>query len=274
MADEENAEEEEVPEEINEEKIASGLSGLDKTRDGKSVVMTKLDLPSMKLGDLTPLALLSHVRHIDVSGNLIKDLTPVLALTELLSLNASGNKIEGVTLPEMPYIQLLDLSNNQIKGPFTCPSMPHLRHLLLAQNEIDAATGLDQNTQLQKLELHQNKLTQCDGIGLESVRQLTLHNNELTSVAGLEKLKFPTAINLTGNQLASMEEVVKAMPESVVDLDVQENPLMEAEFDRVKVVVLMQRLKMLNAAPITEEEAAAADLIINPPPAEEEAAPA
>lgn len=274
---------------LTDEMMASplALSGLDRTIDGKSVVMTKIDLPSMKLGDITALSKLAHIRHINIMDNMIKDLAPLFGLDQMLSLNASNNRIEAVDLPVMPFLQLLDLSSNAIKGLLACPAMPNLRHLLLGQNEIEGVSGLEANTQLQKLELHNNKLTSCEGLGAPSVVRITLHDNQIADLKGLSGLWLVASLNLSGNavtkleglpdsgalvtvqlarnQVASLEEHVKGcVPESVSDLDMSENPIIEG-LDRVQVLVALQKLKVLNTVPVTPEEVAAAALIITPP---------
>jgi hypothetical protein len=290
--------EEEQPILLTDEMVSSPavLKDLEKTMDGKSVAMTKVDLPSMKLGDITVLSKLTHIRHVNVMDNLIKDLSPLFGLDHMLSLNASKNKVETVDMPTMPFLQLVDLSGNAIKGSFACPELPNLRHLLLGENEVEGITGLEANTQLQRLELHNNKLTSCEGLGNASVVKITLNDNEIADVKGLSTLSLVKSLDLSGNsitgleglptsgalstlmlarnQVGTLEDHVKGhVPESVTNLDMSENPIMEG-LDRVQVLVALRGLKMLNAAEVTPEETAAADLILNPPPAEEEEAPA
>lgn len=290
--------EEEQPIQLTDEMVSSPevLKDLDKTMDGKSVAMTKVELPSMRLGDITVLSKLTHIRHVNVMDNLIKDLAPLFGLDHMLSLNASRNKIESVDMPTMPFLQLVDLSGNAIKGSFACPQLPNLRHLLLGENQLEGVTGLEANTQLQRLELHSNKLTSCEGLGTTSIVAITLNDNEIADVKGLAKLSLVASLNLSGNSITSLEGLPSSgalssvtltrnqvgnledhikgrVPESVTSLDMSENPILEG-LDRVHVLVALRALKMLNAAVVTPEEMAAADLILNPPPPEEEEAPA
>lgn len=280
----------EEPVELTAEVVSLGLCEMGKTMDGKSVALIKLDLPSMRLGDIAVLAAMENVRHVDISGNLVKDLSPLHGLKQLLSLNASGNKIETVSLPRMEFMQLLDLSRNMIKGAFSGLDMPCLRHLKLSQNEIESVAGLEGSTQLQRLDLEHNKLASSEGIGLGSLMSISLNNNALADVKGLTGLIKITSLSLMGNvivtleglprfgvltklgvgqnQVATFEEGVRGfVPGSVTELDLSENPIMEG-IDRVKILVEIQGLKILNTVPITDDERTAADLILNPPPEE------
>mmetsp|Transcript_19625 Transcript_19625/g.48176 ORF Transcript_19625/g.48176 Transcript_19625/m.48176 type:complete len:276 (+) Transcript_19625:60-887(+) len=255
--------------ELTQEMLAGGLSGLGKTMDGTGVAMTQLSLPSMSLGTIVLLSSLANVRHIDISGNLVPDLEPLHGLGQLLSLNASGNRISSVALPRMEFLQLLDLSSNTIKGVFSGLDLPCLRHLKLSSNEIESVGGLEGSTQLQRLELDSNKLASCEGLKLDSIKILKLNSNAIVSLEGLPQSGALIKVEMGHNQVASFDEGVKGLiPSSVVELDLSENPLMEG-LDRVKFVVEVGGLKVLNTTPVTDDERAAADLILNPPPAEE-----
>jgi Leucine-rich repeat (LRR) protein len=273
---------------LTEDMISNGLSELARTVDGTSVAMTKLQLPGMKLGDVTSISLLNHVRHIDISSNFITDLSPLYGLEHLLSINASNNKIETVEFPRMNFVQLLDLSDNQIQGSLSSIDMPCLRHLKLSNNQLESVSGLEKNTQLQRLEVDNNKLASSEGLGIASLKTISLHINQLTEVKGLSNLVLITSLKLTNNaivsfeglphtgaltkieaaqnQLASIDDALKGhVPSSVMDLDVAENPIMEG-LERVQVLVVLENLKTLNNVPVTPEELASAELIRNPPP--------
>ena len=203
-------------------KLTGGVgarAGLAKTQDGTSVVYTTLSMPGADGRRLASfnfaLTLLEHVRHLDISNNkFISEISESVGQMELLlSLKASGNRIASFDVPNgLAFLQSVDLSNNQL-GAWDALEAPHLRYLNLCDNELTAVRGLEQNTELQTLLLaNQSKtegeemtktLTSCDGLGLTTLRELSLTNCGLESLEGFKSLKLP-ALDLTGNSLKDL----------------------------------------------------------------------
>ena len=183
------------------------------------MVYTTLSMPGSdgrRLGSFNfALTLLEHVRHLDISNNkFISEISESVGQMELLlSLKASGNRIASFDVPNgLAFLQFIDLSNNKL-GAWDALEAPHLRYLNLCNNELTAVRGLEQNTELQTLLLaNQSKadgeeaiktLASCEGLGLTTLRELSLTNCGLTSLEGLKDLKLP-ALDLTGNSLKDL----------------------------------------------------------------------
>jgi len=172
---------------------------------------------------------------------------------------------------------VLDLSYNQM-NKIQEMALPMLRILNLSNNQIESVAGLSGNPVLKTLYIENNKLATCEGLGVESLEQMTLTSNCITSLKGLEKLAQVAELDLTGNvvedltglpaegsltklvltqnQVASVEALEPLSAIAIKDLELGENPVMEG-LDRVRVVRRIQSLETLNAAPVTEEERAA-----------------
>ena len=209
------AAEEEVVEEQpwvpTEDDISDALSGLAKTEDGTSVVFTKLALPGKegrRLASLQlPITMLENVRHLDISGNrFTTDISEAVGQMEhLLSLKASASGLSAFVSDGTPfsYLQTIDLSKNQLTA-WPGVKSPHLRYLNLCDNEIGSVTGLEQNPELQTLLLANNKpLTSCDGLGLSTLRELTLTDCGIESLIGLSTLTI-SSLDLSNNALKDL----------------------------------------------------------------------
>ena len=55
-----------------------------------------------------------HLQYINISKNQIVDLTPIESLENLLALNASENALEAVPQFKNKFLQVVDLSGNQL----------------------------------------------------------------------------------------------------------------------------------------------------------------
>ena len=202
---------EEQPWVPTEDDISDALSGLAKTEDGTSVVFTKLALPGKegrRLASLQlPITMLENVRHLDISGNrFTTDISEAVGQMEhLLSLKASASGLSAFVSDGTPfsYLQTIDLSKNQLTA-WPGVKSPHLRYLNLCDNEIGSVTGLEQNPELQTLLLANNKpLTSCDGLGLSTLRELTLTDCGIESLIGLSTLTI-SSLDLSNNALKDL----------------------------------------------------------------------
>ena len=202
---------EEQPWVPTEDDISDALSGLAKTEDGTSVVFTKLALPGKKGRRLAalqlPITMLENVRHLDISGNRFNtDISEAVGQMEhLLSLKASASGLSAFVSDGTPfyYLQTIDLSKNQLTA-WSGVKSPHLRYLNLCDNEIGSVTGLEQNPELQTLLLANNKpLTSCDGLGLSTLRELTLTDCGIESLIGLSTLTI-SSLDLSNNALKDL----------------------------------------------------------------------
>ena len=202
---------EEQPWVPTEDDISDALSGLAKTEDGTSVVFTKLALPGKegrRLASLQlPITMLENVRHLDISGNRFNtDISEAVGQMEhLLSLKASASGLSAFVSDGTPfyYLQTIDLSKNQLTA-WSGVKSPHLRYLNLCDNEIGSVTGLEQNPELQTLLLANNKpLTSCDGLGLSTLRELTLTDCGIESLIGLSTLTI-SSLDLSNNALKDL----------------------------------------------------------------------
>jgi hypothetical protein len=157
----------------------------------------ELDLGNNKLTDITPLAVLTDLKHLFLDYNQITDVTPLFALTGLQQLYLSGNPlteeqieelqtalpntfiavdvspvilynneitdadlVELIETGEIPAMVVsLDLGINKITDVTPLAALVHLQILHLDENQITDVTPLFALTELQQLDLAYNPLT-------------------------------------------------------------------------------------------------------------------
>jgi hypothetical protein len=184
----------------------------------------------------------NHVRALTLIGQSLQQMEPIAALTELQDLNLSGNKIKVIRgLEESIKLRKLDLGNNRInqtKGLRGCRSLeilylndneltvipdlnefPHLKDLNLSHNLIISLEELQKGKNLTSLSLRFNKLTSVSGISnLPQLAFLYLNDNQITSLKGLDGLPKLVALDLSKNKLTSVDELQKFPVLYYVDL--------------------------------------------------------
>uniref|UniRef100_A0A8C2U1I3 Leucine-rich repeat-containing protein 23 n=1 Tax=Coturnix japonica TaxID=93934 RepID=A0A8C2U1I3_COTJA len=168
-----------VPCPLTEEMLKEGLSLLCKTGNGLAHAYVKFEAKYKDLTDISLLEGFIHLRYVDLSENKLQDLSPLSNLTHLLWLKVDGNLLTSAHMQELPYLQVISFTHNQIKN-MEGITHPHLASLSLKGNKIQAAMGL--NTQalysLRVLELRGNKLENTAGLRLPKLKKLYLVRNQ------------------------------------------------------------------------------------------------
>lgn len=80
--------------------------------------------------------------------------------------------------------------------------------------------------------------------GLDGINVLTLSGNEITNIAGLDKIKSLSYLDLSGNKITDISGIVKN--KSLVSLDVSKNPITEigelSKLEELRMLVLNETL--------------------------------
>ncbi|EPY74074.1 hypothetical protein CB1_002312005 [Camelus ferus] len=152
-----------------------------------------------------------------------------------LSLTLSGLDLIDISiLCGYVHLQKLDLSVNKIEG-----------------NEITHISGLDQCSNLTHLSLAKNKLTAIDGLGMLPIKILSLSNNQIEKITGLDDLRALQILDLSHNQISSLQGLESHDFLEVINLE--DNKI--AELSEIEYIENLPLLRVLNLLrnPIQEE---------------------
>lgn len=140
-----------------------------------------IDLSFLNISDITPLASLSYLGRIVLSGNKVSDLSPIASLTKLRKLHLNKNNITELSpIERMTDLVTLDLSQNGITDLSPLQEMISLSALDLSQNNITDLTPLAGMTDLVTLDLSENNVTDLTSLtGLTQLKQLYLDGNNI-----------------------------------------------------------------------------------------------
>lgn len=96
-------------------------NGIDTSDDGgiskeELEMAQELDLSSLGITDISPLAAASELVKLDLSGNNISDITPLAGMKKLQSIDLSGNAIDDFqVLAYLPALIEQDISDQHTK---------------------------------------------------------------------------------------------------------------------------------------------------------------
>ncbi|KAJ9577495.1 hypothetical protein L9F63_005868 [Diploptera punctata] len=262
---------------------AKCLTMLGKTGNAIEYAYLKIEATNMDLNDISVITSFKYVEFVDVSGNHLstENLHCLTRLRNLLMLKADGNIITSLDLPPMSFLQVLILSNNEIRNTaglkepileslnlnynlitqvedMEPDQFQHLRHLELRGNALTATSGIS-FVNLHSLYLADNLISRLEGLDvLENLLRLHLRDNRLVKLNGFSNnMKHLKYLNVRNNLIEDMMEVKKlnVLP-ALETLVLLENTFTrETEEDyRVEVLVHLPKLRRIDKDPVQQDE--------------------
>ena len=215
------------PHPLVKEEVQDGLHNMGRTADGRKMAYLSLNVGSCNINDVAILRQFVHLRHLDVSSNMLVDLSPLGCLPHLLTLNASNNMLTMVLDFKPPLcLREADFSNNRITAMNPLEQHRLLEALDLSRNRLRQISGVRHNIALRRLTLDNNDITEISNLGQLPLRHLSLANNYLSAVNGYRQLA-PADLELMG----AFEETFEEMEIAFQALDAnQDGCLSAAEF--------------------------------------------
>ena len=120
--------------------------------------LRSVEMTGNRISDLRPLAKLTQLRNLQIGGNQIVSVAPLRNLVNLESVQLNGNRIRDVRpLNRLRNLTLLVLSYNEIENPLL-PLLPKLRELKIVYNNIRDITPLLRLKSLKYLAVYYNDL--------------------------------------------------------------------------------------------------------------------
>ncbi len=153
--------------------------------------------------DLSPLAGLRSLSHLDLSDNDLADVSALAGLTGLRSLLLGGNAVRDLSpLSGLDGLRSLTLSNNGLTDVSALSGLSSLRQLWLDGNELESVRPLRRLRSLIYLHLGDNRIADISPLAsLADLRRLWLPGNRVEDVSALSGLWSLQRLDLSRNQV-------------------------------------------------------------------------
>jgi len=264
---------------LTKDLLAKGLSRLERVGNGSDFAYVKFNGSQHELNEISVLSDYVHLRYIYLSSNQLAELGPLSSIKQMLTLILDRNKIEQFNLPKMNYLQVIDLSYNKINtfdgldhpmlkclnlnynkltnlDTMLMDTFTNLQVLELRNNQFSSLKGLVPLKSLKKLYLAQNRISDLSPLSkLPSLEVLHLRENEISQLVGLDELTQLREVNFRTNMITDLNEFDHlASATNVYRLSVFDNPCWEEEDLRIRLLIKMPSLKVINKEEVTEDE--------------------
>lgn len=163
------------------------------------------------LCDISPLANLTTLTYLNIDGNKVSDLSPLAKLTNLTYLNALYNPIEDVSvLANLINLQELWLNRLSLKNVSFLSNLPKLTSLWIAGCGLNDISIIKNCKNLKELDLDDNEI--ADISVLKELRQLewvSMDNNQIENISALQNLPNLKIVNLIKNKIVDILPLVE-----------------------------------------------------------------
>ncbi len=174
--------------------------------------LTSLNLEVTDIEDIQPIADLTQLEELNLGFNSITSIDALTNLTSLNQLRLNDNKlndIDSLFWSSVKNLQVLDLSNNQLRKIDDLHKLKKLTTLNLSKNQINDISPLAQMTTLRELNLSSNQIVNLDENlkSLTNLEVLDLQKNKITDISELTWLWYTglRELNLSHNTITDLQ---------------------------------------------------------------------
>lgn len=185
----------------------------------KGVEYVQLDY--LSASDWRTICSMTNLHRLSLVGLEMTDLTGLENLSYLEILDVSGNELTTLeTLTACDSLNELYAADNRLED---CPYFANLVYLDLSGNRIDSAEKIADLNRLKTLYLHDNAISDPEPLGqLSALNTLDVARNNLYDLKGLNRLSGLKLLYVDGNRLTNdiLTRFHKDVPDCALDVDV------------------------------------------------------
>ncbi|MBU8544711.1 MULTISPECIES: leucine-rich repeat domain-containing protein [Roseomonadaceae] len=191
---------------ITEARLGSRRDVVDLAPLARLTALQSLDLSGTRVADLAPLANLSALQSLDLRGTRVADLVPLSSLTALQSLDLYSTQVADLApLYSLTALQSLNLSSTQVADLAPLSSLTALQSLNLWSTKVADLTPLASLTALQSLELSRTEVADLAPLSsLTALQSLELSHTQVADLAPLSSLTALQSLNLSTTKVADL----------------------------------------------------------------------
>lgn len=175
-----------------------------------------------EITDLSPLRGFNDLEKISFSGNNVSDISVLGNLKNLENITAINNKIENIETISGLDIKYICLDGNNISNINVVSNWTNLVDMSFANNVIENVPDFSKLVNLETVNLSNNKIKSIENIS-GNIEELSIDNNELTSLSGVQNLSKLKILSVSNNQINSLSELESL--EELENLNINKNQI-------------------------------------------------
>jgi len=172
----------------------------------KLTSLKRVNLSGTQVRDIVPLKNLTHLESLDCSDTEISDLSPLKYALGLKSLRIDSTKVTDIAiLGGMENLQQISVSYTFISSLEALNGLKEIRKLDLSKTRIQSLEGLESMNKLEVLILTDNRIKDLEPLrGLKSLNHLLIDNTLITSLEPLSELDNLRVLSCNNTLITSL----------------------------------------------------------------------
>ena len=168
--------------------------------------LQSLNLSGSQVSDLSPLAGLTALQFLSIAYTRVADLSPLAGLTVLQSLAVRGSPVNDLSpLAGLTALQSLNLSGAQVSDLAPLANLTAFRSLDLSKTQVSDLSPLNGLTALQSLNLSGTQVSDLSPLnGLTALQSLNLSGTQVSNLSPLAGLAALQSLDLQRTQVSDL----------------------------------------------------------------------
>jgi hypothetical protein len=173
--------------------------------------LTELDLTGIKTSNLSPLANINNLKSLNIRETLITDISPLVRLKNLQNLDLTGTKIiDFLPLFNLYNLISLKLKETKFSNLSLLAGLSRIKILDLDGTQVDNLYPITELSNLQELNLRDTQVTDLQALaGLKSIQVLNLNGTRVHNLQPISELMDMQILILTGTPVSDLSPLAK-----------------------------------------------------------------
>ncbi len=175
--------------------------------------LQKLNISGTPISDLAPIRNLTELQEVDASRSAVKDISVLKYASKITRLNIENTGVADISVvKKMPALQALDASKTKATDFTGLTDLTPLTFLDLSGTPLQSLIPLQNLAAVQVLDLSSTSVSDLSPIvGLKSVTELTIDSTNVVDLAPVAQLTSLTVLSMNDTKVTSLN-MLKALP--------------------------------------------------------------
>lgn len=169
--------------------------------------LQKLNISGTKISDLTPIRNLTELQEVDASRTLITDVSVLKYAGKITRLNIENTNVPDISvIKKMPTLQVLDASNTKASDFTGLTDLTSLVNLDLGGTQLQSLAPLQNLSALQVLDISSTPVSDLKPIsGLKTMTELTIDSTSVVDAAPIGQMTGLVILSINSTKIATLE---------------------------------------------------------------------
>ena len=175
--------------------------------------LQRLNISGTQVSDLTPIRNLTELQEVDASRSAITDIAVLKYASKITKLNIEGTNVSDLSVvKKMPDLQMLKARATKVSDLAGLIDLTSLTNVDVSKTQISSLTSFQNLTAMQILDVSATAVSDLTSItGLKSLTELNIDTTNVVSATPISQLTALTILSMNSTKVSTLDPL-KALP--------------------------------------------------------------